>query len=277
MSSIIRLHNTRVNNSKISLQSKFNTTCIQPIRVPTHQLRRFSKYRPRPTEEEFHEKLKTEIFNDEIPKVPTDTLKVVVGAGEATSAPPLGPVLGQYQLNIVTFCKEFNAKTSAEWEKGIPLPVKIKRYANKSYEMIIKPPTLKNLLNQVITETDEVTIEDLFWVCQIHSINQGWDPIKQGAPCLFGSLNSWHKRISIIDKKVGPKVIKAIVKKKKDDLSPVKEETAKAAEKPADAKADTKEKAKSGEKDKSAEQKKEKSGDKEKGDKDKGDKKDKKK
>ncbi|VAW14458.1 LSU ribosomal protein L11p (L12e) [hydrothermal vent metagenome] len=66
-------------------------------------------------------------------------LKLQVPAGAATPSPPIGPALGQRGLNIMEFCKGFNAKTQ-EMEKGMPLPTVITIYADKSFSFITKTP-----------------------------------------------------------------------------------------------------------------------------------------
>lgn len=66
-------------------------------------------------------------------------LKLQVPAGSATPSPPIGPALGQRGLNIMEFCKGFNAKTQ-EMEKGMPLPTIITIYADKSFTFITKTP-----------------------------------------------------------------------------------------------------------------------------------------
>jgi large subunit ribosomal protein L11 len=69
----------------------------------------------------------------------TGYLKLQVPAGSATPSPPIGPALGQRGLNIMEFCKAFNAKT-AEVEKGQPTPVVITIYADKSFTFETKTP-----------------------------------------------------------------------------------------------------------------------------------------
>ena len=69
----------------------------------------------------------------------TGYLKLQVAAGSATPSPPIGPALGQRGLNIMEFCKAFNAKT-AEMEKGAPTPVVITIYADKSFTFETKLP-----------------------------------------------------------------------------------------------------------------------------------------
>jgi large subunit ribosomal protein L11 len=67
------------------------------------------------------------------------TLKLQVPAGAANPSPPVGPALGQRGINIMEFCKAFNAKTQ-ELESGAPCPTVITYYADKSFTMEIKTP-----------------------------------------------------------------------------------------------------------------------------------------
>ncbi|ART99564.1 50S ribosomal protein L11 [Yoonia vestfoldensis] len=66
-------------------------------------------------------------------------LKLQVAAGDAKPSPPVGPALGQRGINIMEFCKAFNAKT-ADMEKGAPCPTVITYYADKSFSFEIKTP-----------------------------------------------------------------------------------------------------------------------------------------
>jgi len=72
-------------------------------------------------------------------------VKLQVPAGSANPAPPVGPALGQAGVNIMEFCKAFNAKTQ-EMEKGLTLPVVISVYADRSFDFIIKTPPAAVLL-----------------------------------------------------------------------------------------------------------------------------------
>jgi large subunit ribosomal protein L11 len=78
-------------------------------------------------------------------KKATTQIKLQVKAGEANPAPPIGPALGQHGVNIMEFCKAFNAKTQ-QVEKGVPLPVVIDVYADRSFSFIIKTPPAPVLL-----------------------------------------------------------------------------------------------------------------------------------
>ena len=66
-------------------------------------------------------------------------IKLQVPAGSANPSPPIGPALGQRGLNIMEFCKSFNAKTQAE-EKGMPIPVTITVFSDKSFSFEMKTP-----------------------------------------------------------------------------------------------------------------------------------------
>jgi len=74
-------------------------------------------------------------------------IKLEVKAGSATPSPPIGPALGQRGVNIMGFCKEFNARTG-EMEKGTPLPTVITVYQDKSFTFVTKTPPASFLLKR---------------------------------------------------------------------------------------------------------------------------------
>ena len=74
-------------------------------------------------------------------------VKLQVPAGKANPSPPIGPALGQRGLNIMEFCKAFNAQTQGV-EPGLPLPVIITAYADKSFTFIIKTPPTSVLIRK---------------------------------------------------------------------------------------------------------------------------------
>jgi len=74
-------------------------------------------------------------------------IKLQVPAGKANPSPPIGPALGQRGLNIMQFCKEFNAQTQGV-EPGLPLPVVITAFADKSFTFIIKTPPATVLIKK---------------------------------------------------------------------------------------------------------------------------------
>ena len=74
-------------------------------------------------------------------------VKLQVPAGEANPSPPVGPALGQHGLNIMEFCKTFNTETQG-MEKGMPIPVVITIYTDKSFTFIKKTPPASVLLRK---------------------------------------------------------------------------------------------------------------------------------
>ncbi len=76
------------------------------------------------------------------------TIKLQIPAGEANPAPPVGPALGQHGVNIMEFCKAFNAKT--ESQKGTIIPVIITVYENKSFTFITKTPPAAVLIKKAL-------------------------------------------------------------------------------------------------------------------------------
>jgi large subunit ribosomal protein L11 len=74
-------------------------------------------------------------------------IKLQVPAGKANPSPPIGPALGQRGLNIMEFCKAFNAQTQGV-EPGLPLPVVITAYADKSFTFILKTPPASILIKK---------------------------------------------------------------------------------------------------------------------------------
>ncbi len=80
------------------------------------------------------------------PKKITGYVKLQIEAGKATPAPPVGPALGQAQVNIMEFCKQFNARTQTKDLTGMTVPVVITVYADRSFTFVTKTPPASNLL-----------------------------------------------------------------------------------------------------------------------------------
>ncbi len=77
-------------------------------------------------------------------------IKLQVPAGKANPSPPIGPALGQHGVNIMEFCKAFNAKTQAQAEEAMLIPVIITVFADRSFTFITKtPPTARLLLKEM--------------------------------------------------------------------------------------------------------------------------------
>ncbi len=78
----------------------------------------------------------------------TGSVKLQIPAGKANPAPPVGPALGQQGVNIMEFCKRFNAATQAQMKDALIIPVNITVYADKSFDFILKTPPTAVLLKK---------------------------------------------------------------------------------------------------------------------------------
>ena len=76
-------------------------------------------------------------------------IKLQVPAGAANPSPPIGPALGQQGVNIMEFCKQFNAQTQ-KLEKGLPIPVIITVYSDRSFTFVMKTPPASVLIRKAI-------------------------------------------------------------------------------------------------------------------------------
>jgi large subunit ribosomal protein L11 len=75
-------------------------------------------------------------------------IKLQISAGKANPAPPVGPALGQHGVNIMAFCKEYNARTSAQM--GSIIPVEITIYSDRSFTFVTKTPPVPDLLRKAV-------------------------------------------------------------------------------------------------------------------------------
>ncbi len=75
-------------------------------------------------------------------------IKLQIPAGKATPAPPVGPALGQYGINIMAFCKEYNERTASQ--EGFIVPVEITVYADNSFNFVTKMPPVSDLLRRAL-------------------------------------------------------------------------------------------------------------------------------
>ena len=76
-------------------------------------------------------------------------IKLQVAAGSANPSPPIGPALGQHGVNIMEFCKGFNAKTN-DMEKGMPIPVVITVYEDRSFTFEMKTPPVTYFIKKAV-------------------------------------------------------------------------------------------------------------------------------
>ena len=82
------------------------------------------------------------------PKKVSTYVKLQIEAGKATPAPPVGPALGQAQVNIMEFCKQFNARTQNKEMAGLIIPVVITVFADRSFTFVTKTPPASILLKK---------------------------------------------------------------------------------------------------------------------------------
>src|SRR6476660_664403 len=80
----------------------------------------------------------------------TAQVKLQIPAGKATPAPPVGTALGPQGVNIMDFCKSFNAKTSAKDQEGLIIPVVITIYSDRSFTFITKTPPVPILIKRAV-------------------------------------------------------------------------------------------------------------------------------
>ena len=133
-------------------------------------------------------------------KVSPVKFKTFVVAQEIKPTPPLGPLLGQYGLNIIQFCDDLNRQTFI-YQKGCVLPITVTKSPifPKGYDVVIKPPTISFLFSNVFFEKDDkfsgstsdlepVLLFDLARVySEFHSV-----PLIRASKIIFSFLNSIH-------------------------------------------------------------------------------------
>jgi large subunit ribosomal protein L11 len=115
----------------------------------------------------------------------TGYIKLQIPAGKANPAPPIGPALGQAGLNIMEFCKQFNAATQ-KTEAGTPIPVVITAYKDRSFTFIMKqPPVSYFLLKAAKIEKGSGTVGKAAAVGKVT-----WDQIKEIAKVKMVDMNA---------------------------------------------------------------------------------------
>ena len=127
-------------------------------------------------------------------------IKLQVAAGEAKPAPPIGPALGQRGVNIMEFCKQFNAATQ-EVDKGTPLPTIITVYSDKSFSFITKTPPATFFIKKILglksgaklpgkESAGTITRAQLIEVAQLKMKDLNANDIDQAAKIIEGSARS---------------------------------------------------------------------------------------
>ena len=115
----------------------------------------------------------------------TGYLKLQVKGGAANPSPPVGPALGSKGLNIMEFCKQFNARTQDK--QGQTLPVLVTIFSDKSFEFVVKTPPAAVLIKEAIKLKKGSAESNR---TKVGSIN--WDQIKEIAETKMPDLNAFH-------------------------------------------------------------------------------------
>lgn len=127
-------------------------------------------------------------------------LKLQVPAGAANPSPPIGPALGQRGVNIMEFCKAFNAKTG-EMEKGQPIPVILTIYQDKSFTFVMKTPPASFLLKKAAKlqkgsaepgkkVAGTVTQADLRAIAEVKMVDLNANDVESAMKLIAGSARS---------------------------------------------------------------------------------------
>ena len=127
-------------------------------------------------------------------------IKLQVPAGKATPTPPIGPALGQRGLNIMEFCKAFNAKTQ-EFEPGMPVPVVITAYSDRSFTFVMKTPPNTYFLKRAAglskgsqtpgkNTAGKVTMAQIREIAQKKMVDLNANDIEAASQMIIGSARS---------------------------------------------------------------------------------------
>jgi large subunit ribosomal protein L11 len=130
----------------------------------------------------------------------TGYINLQVPAGQANPSPPIGPALGQRGVNIMEFCKAFNAK-SKDIEPGTPIPVKITVYADRSFTFEMKTPPASFYLKKAAklksgsqepgrTSAGKVTMDQVREIAKLKMQDLNTDDVEQAARTIAGSARS---------------------------------------------------------------------------------------
>jgi large subunit ribosomal protein L11 len=134
-----------------------------------------------------------------MPKKLTAVIKLALPAGKATPAPPVGPALGQHGLNIMNFCKEYNARTA---DKGdLIIPVEISAYEDRSFSFVLKTPPASVLLIKAANiskgsgepnkiNVGEVTAEQVLEIAKIKLPDLNTQNLESAVKIIAGTANN---------------------------------------------------------------------------------------
>ena len=133
-------------------------------------------------------------------------INLQVKAGQANPAPPIGPALGQRGVNIMEFCKSFNAKTK-DMEQGTPIPVKITVFSDRSFTFEMKTPPASHFLKKAAgiesgsketgrTVAGSVTMAQVRDIAQVKMKDLNTDDVEAAARIIAGSARSMGLRVT---------------------------------------------------------------------------------
>lgn len=128
-------------------------------------------------------------------------IKLQIMAGKATPAPPVGPALGQAGLNIMQFCKDFNARTSKPELEGLVVPVVITVYQNRTHDFVTKTPPAAVLIKRGANlakgsgepnrnKVGTITVAQLEEIARQKMPDLNCHTVEQAMACIRGTANS---------------------------------------------------------------------------------------
>ncbi len=140
-------------------------------------------------------------------KEPVGQISLLIPANQANPSPPVGPALGQRGLNIMQFCTEFNKRCADEKiEPGMPTPVVISYYADKSFTLLLKKPPVSVLVKKALnlklaskkpgTEfVGTISMDHIRDIAQIKLVDMGVDSLEAGVRMVIGTCKSMGVKV----------------------------------------------------------------------------------
>eukprot|EP00891_Asterochloris_glomerata_P000251 jgi/Astpho2/251/e_gw1.00010.190.1_t len=139
-------------------------------------------------------------------KTVTATIKLLIPAAGAKPAPPVGPALGQAGLNIMSFCKDFNAKTS-EINAGTPIPVVITAFSDKTFTFTTKTPPVTHFIKQAAglekgsqrpghAGAGEISPKAIFEIAQVKQADTPHIPLEHICSSIAGTCRSMGIKVA---------------------------------------------------------------------------------
>lgn len=135
-------------------------------------------------------------------KTVSTIIRLVIKAGQAKPAPPVGPALGQHGLNLMAFCKDFNARTQ-HIKADVPVPVTLTAYTDRSFEFVVKSPPVSYFLKKaagILNGSSKsghegggaVTLKHVYEIAKIKQTDPGCQYISLESICrsIIGSAKS---------------------------------------------------------------------------------------